>query len=65
MAKRKQATMQEWERMGEAAKQLHCQIMDFVNLMGGKTKIKHQDKAMKLITRLNRLCSDLENEMFR
>lgn len=62
---RKQATMQEWEEMGEAAKQLRNQIEEFTNLMTGKTKASTLKKAMNLMMRLSRLRSDLENEMFQ
>lgn len=65
MAKRKKATMEEWQEIGQAAKQTRSQIMDFIQLMSGKVRTTHQDQAMNLITRLNGLCSDLENEMFR
>lgn len=65
MAKRKQATMQEWEEMGETVKQLRRQIFHLKNLMNGKTKKGAQSKVTFLSIRLNRLCSDLENEMFR
>jgi len=65
MSAKKKATMQEWEEIGKALKQSRRQIMDVVTLMSGKTKITYQDQAMRLITRLTRLCSDLEDEMFR
>jgi len=62
---KKYATMNQWNEIGEATKQARQQLMNLGKKMRGKTKIKYQDRLVGIIARLDKLRSDLEEEMFQ
>ena len=62
---KKYATMQQWNEIGEVAKQARQQLMDLRAKMGKEVKVKYQDRLVYIIARLDKLRSDLEEEMFQ
>lgn len=59
------ATMQEWSAIGESAKQARQQLMDLSQKIQRKTRLTYHDRLVYIIARLDKLRSDLEEEMFQ